>query len=544
MVHHPVPTAAVIFMTLAGATVDANPPPPTHRSPQHPAVEQWATDPWIAARAKRRRRPRPEPKPHVRTFTPPAKLPPPPALPQANTIAILPLDSGSGVGEALVHEIEVALVREVEVVAGADAVSPIDVLNDVSRLGFTLPCDGDNRCVALITRYARAHLGIEVKVAAIGGSVNIVVRLVDGRDGGREVRRVAQVLADAAQQRVTQLHRLVIQLLKPATYVGSLRITCSEAAADVYVDDKHIGSTPLEKPIVGLRAGPHIVRISKEGFADLYRFVDVVYRRAATVKIDLTNNTVEGRIAEQESPTGYGQLFVVGAADLEVRLDGEPRAKTPLDRAMQRVPAGSRLLSFHGEGLTASKQHVIVERGRRTDIGVEVRDGVIVVNRLGVSGPDNPLPTRPTLVAVAPSPIPAVVPAWSPGGRFWLGGGSIALAAAPLVVAAVSAMRATKRDKAAQGLVDASATTPLERNSPAHIQAVARLERLNASGVKAETEARRAIGAGAGLLAIGVVLMLSDVLAHPDQPPAQSGQTGVAIGLTPSPFGLTVSGHF
>jgi len=56
----------------------------------------------------------------------------------------------------------------------------------------------------------------------------------------------------------------------------------------------------------------------------------VVYKRNATVSIDLANNTIGGLIVEVESKTGFGALWVAAnVPGVEVRVDGEPRARLP-----------------------------------------------------------------------------------------------------------------------------------------------------------------------------------------------------------------------
>src|SRR5207247_390910 len=143
--------------------------------------------------------------------------------------------------------------------------------------------------------------------------------------------------------------------------------------ADIYLDDRLVGSTPLLSPLPGLPAGPHILRLSKAGFADLNQFVDVVYQRNSTVTVDLANNTIAGLIVEVESKTGFGSLYVACSQDgVEIRVDGEPKGQTPLGKPIEKIAAGRRRVSMRKEGFTAYSQEVDIKANRRLDLGVVI----------------------------------------------------------------------------------------------------------------------------------------------------------------------------
>src|SRR5262249_55231762 len=146
--------------------------------------------------------------------------------------------------------------------------------------------------------------------------------------------------------RAAQLHRLTVQLFTPAEYVGTLIIKSDEAGADIYLNDRLVGTTPLKAPLKNLAAGPYILHVAKEGFADVYQFVDVTYNRAATITVSLATNTISGAIAV-ESDTGFGQVFVVAnKPGVEIRIDSEPKGSTPLAAPITQIVAGKRRLSL------------------------------------------------------------------------------------------------------------------------------------------------------------------------------------------------------
>ena len=67
---------------------------------------------------------------------------------------------------------------------------------------------------------------------------------------------------------------------------GALTVTSSEAGAQVSVDDKPVGTTPLAAPL-RLVTGPHRVRVSKEGFSPVDQVPNVQAGGAATLEVKL-----------------------------------------------------------------------------------------------------------------------------------------------------------------------------------------------------------------------------------------------------------------
>jgi hypothetical protein len=83
-----------------------------------------------------------------------------------------------------------------------------------------------------------------------------------------------------------------VHLLAPERYVGALEIDASVPGAQVLVDGKPMGPTPIAGTIVGLSPGQHALRLTKEGFADFEKFVDVRFDQTTLVRVDLGERVV------------------------------------------------------------------------------------------------------------------------------------------------------------------------------------------------------------------------------------------------------------
>ncbi|MBN1959645.1 MAG: PEGA domain-containing protein [Deltaproteobacteria bacterium] len=294
---------------------------------------------------------------------------------------------GVNIDFEIIHEIELSLINEIDETFGMRAISPADVNADMAAFDLDPEkCNYDPICLADAGRYAGAHMLLETRLAYFGGTLNIVVRIID-TESGIEVNRIAKSLADEQSKRSKQLHHLAVELLKPDFYVGSLKIECTQQKADVYIDDKLVGTTPLKNSLTSLKAGPHILHISKLGFVDIYQFVDVIYKRNSTIKVDLTKtNIVSVEVEQLESLAGTGELYIhIDEPYIELRIDGEPVAISPLSGPLIGIPAGTRRISLRKEGSEPLIQEIEVVDGKRTNIFIQRQGTTLAATGINLS---------------------------------------------------------------------------------------------------------------------------------------------------------------
>ena len=438
---------------------------------------------------------------------------PPPELPTDHrAVALIPAQR-QNVGMETALRIQQRLIEAIDAQSGVLAVAPQDVRTEVSAVNLSPDdCGRDVPCLARVARYARAHRAIVFQLAYLGGTLSIAMRLIDAVDK-REIRRVGESLADDLDKRARQLDALAVQLLSPETYVGSLSVTTEVPGAAIYLDAEFIGKTPLEGRIKELRAGPHILRVSKPGFKTLYQFVDVAYQRHVKVKVDLAANTISGKIVEEVSEAGYGALFVDSTlSGIQLRIDGEPRATTPLETPLAKLAPGKRRLAFYRDGKPLLRETVEVKKDNRTDLaltlGPEDQPQVEVLQTVSL---DSPLPGSAPPEMKAPS---TQKPASKPMGwvmtTAWVSGGAAAAgAAAAFVMGALVNQQQQRADQLARDYGRAP-LFPEQRRA------------LEAELAQAQSQAQRfeqaqwaSLGTAAGLAAVGASLFLWDWFSGP-----------------------------
>ncbi|MBW1871850.1 MAG: PEGA domain-containing protein [Deltaproteobacteria bacterium] len=151
-------------------------------------------------------------------------------------------------------------------------------------------------------------------LGGLGEQVTLDLQLLDGRKA-KLVRRAQISLPVPTQERRAALDEVLIRLLNPTKWVGQLALDVTVTGAQVHLDGQPVATTPLAKPLTGLVPGKHILRITKEGYAEFSKFVVVRYNQLARLKVDLTNAMVVGLLYERKRP--------------EVPKPEAPKAKVP-----------------------------------------------------------------------------------------------------------------------------------------------------------------------------------------------------------------------
>ncbi len=258
------------------------------------------------------------------------------AAPHQRRVVVLPLGS-LGVGEDVASSLLGFLRAEVAKLPGIS-------LLDLSRAGRTLPgaeCKGEERCLAAAGGRLGADEVVTGTVAGVGEAYSIDLKRILVR-GAREDSRITELISGEREVLIDGVRGAAYKLLLPSQYAGTIQVEVAEAGAEVFVDGRPVGKTPLKAPIPNLLPGKHALKIVKAGFADFDKWVDVRFARVSVLKVDLKNSAITGVMFEQE-------------ANVRVAEGGEatpahgPPPPPPSMLTGQRV--GALVLGVFGHGL-------------------------------------------------------------------------------------------------------------------------------------------------------------------------------------------------
>jgi len=126
--------------------------------------------------------------------------------------------------------------------------------------------------------------------------------------------------ADEPAKKIKSVQKRVMEIKE---LIGKLRLVVSESGAEVFIDDKFVGQTPLD--LITLEKGDHGVLVRMTGFAETEESFTITAGETTDLSIDL----VATEPKEVEAPTAAAPA----APEVEVTGPVEKKRKKPLGPA-------------------------------------------------------------------------------------------------------------------------------------------------------------------------------------------------------------------
>ena len=162
-------------------------------------------------------------------------------------------------------------------------------------------CGGETACLCAIGKALSVDKLITGVIGALGDDYTFDLKLI-GVAACREERRINEALNGREDLLIGAIRQALYKLVAPKLYVGSLSVEVPVEAAEVRVDGKLAGVTPLAGPIAGLRPGIHKLEIAKKGFSAFIEEVPIRFMQTTRVKVDMVKSVLTGLSYEKEAP--------------------------------------------------------------------------------------------------------------------------------------------------------------------------------------------------------------------------------------------------
>ena len=198
------------------------------------------------------------------------------------TYAVTPLD-GLGVDAALLAKLDASLVQRVN-----DLKLPTI---DANAVRGNASCAGDPACLKQLGEKVGADRVLAGSVGLAGDQLHIALKLVDVARG-KESRAVEEAVPfDQADLR---LRASATKLLAPDQYnkSGSLYVVMPLTGAEVLIDGRVRGTSPLAGPIDSLPPGRREVEVRYAGAKPWRSFVDLRFEEPHRIELDLVDGAL------------------------------------------------------------------------------------------------------------------------------------------------------------------------------------------------------------------------------------------------------------
>ncbi|MGC4114406.1 MAG: PEGA domain-containing protein [Myxococcales bacterium] len=234
----------------------------------------------------------------------------------ARKVVVLPMGS-LGVEEEVATSLLGFLRAEIARLPGTTVV-------DLSKVHKPqgVDCRGEERCLAAAGAKMGADVVVAGTVAGVGEAYSIDLKAVVAKTG-REDTRITEVISGERELLIDGIRGVAYKLLLPSQYAGTIQVDLAEKGAEVFVDGRPAGKSPLKAPIPNLTPGKHALKIVMAGYADFDKWVDVRFARVSVVKVDLKNSSITGVMFEKEHE-GAAAGSTAPAAAVEVKTEPPP----------------------------------------------------------------------------------------------------------------------------------------------------------------------------------------------------------------------------
>lgn len=179
-------------------------------------------------------------------------------------------------------------------------------------------CTGDEKCLSAIGKRLNVDYVVTGTVGSLGDNYVLTIKAVDVATG-KSQKIQSPPLKGTPDELIEGVRVAAYSLLAPDQLHGSLQIQSDLVGANVTVDGKPVGKTPLaNQGVIGkLALGKHKLHVEAKDYAPFDDDVDVHFQKVSPVVVRLVGSAqavATGRTVTREHDPIYERpWFVVGA---------------------------------------------------------------------------------------------------------------------------------------------------------------------------------------------------------------------------------------
>lgn len=139
--------------------------------------------------------------------------------------------------------------------------------------------------------------------------------------------------------------------------IGKLELVVNVDGAQIYINDKKVGESPLKEPII-LASGVYKLRVERSGYETYQREIEIIAGKTKSLEVHL--------IKLKETGTLKLASNIVGA---KVIIDGKEVGVTPLEI---ELPKGKHSIEVSYKGYNKATQGIIIEPRKENELFISL----------------------------------------------------------------------------------------------------------------------------------------------------------------------------
>lgn len=180
-------------------------------------------------------------------------------------------------------------------------------------------CTGEEKCLAAIGKRLDVAVVVTGTVGAMGDSYVLNIKAVDVASAKQIERISSDPLRGSPDELIDGVRVAAYRLLAPKQLHGSVQVQTDIVGAEVRLDDKPLGKTPLPAQglVTKLALGKHSLRVQAPGYDPFDEQIMVNFQKVTQVNVRLiaSKETIgTGKLERVEKKPFYSRTwFIIGA---------------------------------------------------------------------------------------------------------------------------------------------------------------------------------------------------------------------------------------
>jgi hypothetical protein len=222
-------------------------------------------------------------------------------VPAPQTYALFRLDP-LGIAPEIVAQLEGILRVELGRLVERELPSRPLVEQVVAQNPKLATCTASPQCLQPLAKALKVTRIVAGNVGGLADTYVVNLKLVDAE--GKELRRVSATLRGSSEELIQEIRVALVRLVAPERLVGQIAILSDVSGAQVALDGKAVGTTPLAGPLHGLSVGLHKLMVTREGFSSFAEDVPVRFEKSTQVVVRQSAVSEKARRAERRRLAG------------------------------------------------------------------------------------------------------------------------------------------------------------------------------------------------------------------------------------------------